>query len=181
MREYLARDLQVSTKRTGDNRICHLLRTRPSLGSWLVNDKSLFAIHAGQHAWTRLTYDQKEMRERGIYPLFWPPFSPDLNPVEIVWNGTKDWIAKYYTEMMSYDELRVVVGTFPANEIGALVRELAAKKCSGSWQFKTFLASGLKCGRHLHPHLTYLVRRLILHLNAWTCMSSSFSCLPNAD
>lgn len=60
MREYLARDLQVCNKRTGDNRICHLLRARPSLGSWLVNDKSLFAIHAGQRAWTRLTYDQRD-------------------------------------------------------------------------------------------------------------------------
>ena len=34
----------------------------------------------------------------------------------------KDWIVKYYPEMMSYDELRVVVkaawGAFPAKELG---------------------------------------------------------------
>jgi hypothetical protein len=117
MREYLAHDLQVSTKRIRDNRICHLLRARPSLGSCLVNDKSLFAIHAGQHAWTRLTYDQRDEGTRYLSSI-WPPFSPDLNPVETVWNGMKDWIAKYYTEMVSYDELRVVVGAFPANELG---------------------------------------------------------------
>jgi transposase len=68
------------------------------------------------------------MRERGIYPIFWPPFSPDLNPVETVWNKMKDWIAKYYPEMMSYDELRVVVkavwDAFPAEELEALIREL---------------------------------------------------------
>ena len=65
----------------------------------------------------------KGMRERGIYPIFWPPFSPDLNPIETVWNKMKDWIAKYYPEMMSYDGLRVVVkaawDAFPTKELGS--------------------------------------------------------------
>jgi transposase len=26
----------------------------------------------------------EECRERGIRPIFWPPFSPDLNPIETV-------------------------------------------------------------------------------------------------
>jgi hypothetical protein len=77
----------------------------------------------------------KGMRERGIYPIFWPPFSPDLNPIETVWNKMKDWIAKYYPEMMSYDGLRVVVkaawDAFPTKELGSGPR-ISGKKCSGS-------------------------------------------------
>jgi transposase len=33
-----------------------------------------------------------ELRERGIYPIFWPEFLPDLNPIETVWNKMKDYI-----------------------------------------------------------------------------------------
>jgi hypothetical protein len=32
-----------------------------------------------------------EFHERGIYPIFWPPFSPDFNPIETVWNVMKDY------------------------------------------------------------------------------------------
>ena len=28
----------------------------------------------------------RELSERGIYPIFWPAYSPDLNPIETVWN-----------------------------------------------------------------------------------------------
>jgi hypothetical protein len=80
----------------------------------------------------------------------------------------KDWIAKYYTEMMSYDELRVVVGAFSANELGPWFQKVLGV---GNQNLLGIRGVWLKCGRHLHPHLTYLVRRLILHLNAWTCMS----------
>jgi transposase len=31
-------------------------------------------------------------QERDIYPILWPPFSPDLNPIEAVWNRMKDYI-----------------------------------------------------------------------------------------
>ena len=27
---------------------------------------------------------QKDLREQGIIVIFWPPFSPDLNPIEKV-------------------------------------------------------------------------------------------------
>jgi len=26
------------------------------------------------------------MREGGVIPIFWPPFSPDLSPIEGCWN-----------------------------------------------------------------------------------------------
>jgi transposase len=49
---------------------------------------------------------REDLLERGIYPIFWPAFSPDLNPIETIWNRMKDWIAKHYPEKLSYDELR---------------------------------------------------------------------------
>ncbi len=37
---------------------------------------------------------KKELAERGIVTINWPPYSRDLNPIENVWNWMKDYISK---------------------------------------------------------------------------------------
>jgi transposase len=29
---------------------------------------------------------KRDLEDRGIIVIFWPPFSPDLNPIERVWH-----------------------------------------------------------------------------------------------
>lgn len=52
----------------------------------------------------------QELAERGIVPIFWPAYSPDLNPIAAVWNWMKDWIEENYGDVqLSYDRLRNAV------------------------------------------------------------------------
>jgi transposase len=45
--------------------------------------------HSSKHTKTRL-------QEHGINFITWPPNSPDLNPIEIIWNWMKQWIQEVY-------------------------------------------------------------------------------------
>jgi transposase len=40
----------------------------------------------------------KDLQKREIVCLRWPIYSPDLNPIEIVWNWMKDWIQERYDD-----------------------------------------------------------------------------------
>jgi transposase len=50
-----------------------------------------------------------DLQERDIQVINWPPFSPDLNPIEMVWNKMKDYIQEHFGERLSYDALRRAV------------------------------------------------------------------------
>ncbi|KAI0994396.1 hypothetical protein K3495_g13785 [Podosphaera aphanis] len=55
-----------------------------------------------------------EPRERSITTINWPPFSLDLNLIEHVWGGMKDYIQYHYPRLdeggqRSHDELRDIV------------------------------------------------------------------------
>ena len=54
-------------------------------------------------------YTKEELKSRGVEMIFWPAFSPDLNPIETVWNIMKNYIQENYEEKLSYDKLRVAV------------------------------------------------------------------------
>lgn len=52
---------------------------------------------------------QNKIREYGINMIYWPPYSPDLNPIEMVWNWIKDFIQANFPDRMSISELRIAL------------------------------------------------------------------------
>ena len=50
------------------------------------------------------------MASKGLYPIFWPANSPDLNPIEDIWEKVKDYIGEKYPDIhRSYPKLRRAV------------------------------------------------------------------------
>jgi transposase len=82
--------------------------TVPVIAGWIQMNSYLFLMqdnapgHAAQET-------RQDLLERGVRVIFWPAFSPDLNPIETVWNRMKDYIELHYPEKMSYDALRAAV------------------------------------------------------------------------
>ena len=76
------------------------------------------------------------LNERNIFPICWPAFSPDLNPIEAVWNSMKDFIQLKYPDLRSgktrsLDQLRVIVeeawDSITTDELAALVSSMPAR------------------------------------------------------
>ena len=67
-----------------------------------------------------------ELQERSIEVIFWPAFSPDLNPIERVWHIIKNYLADNFPGHVSCDRLGE-----PVKE--AWSRVLWESMNSGSW------------------------------------------------
>ena len=82
--------------------------TVPVIAGWITMNPHLFLMqdNAPGHA-ARET--RQDLKERGVRIILWPAYSPDLNPIETVWNRMKDYIELHYPEKMSYDTLRAAV------------------------------------------------------------------------
>jgi len=73
---------------------------------------------------------KQDLQERGIEVISWPPFSPDLNPIERVWHIMKNYLQDNFPEVMSYDVLRGAVKEAWENvgqsEFEALIQSMPA-------------------------------------------------------
>jgi hypothetical protein len=55
-------------------------------------------------------YPMAYMKARGVVPIFWPPFSSDLSPIETRWKIIKDILSLLSPEVhRSYERLRIAV------------------------------------------------------------------------
>jgi len=84
----------------------YIAHTVPMIHGWIrMNPHLLFMQdNASSHSSAQTT---QELRERGVNLIFWPAYSPDLNPIETLWNKMKDWIARNYPgKKATYDQLR---------------------------------------------------------------------------
>lgn len=72
------------------------------------------------------------MADRGVVHIFWPPFSPDLSPIETLWDRMKDILSALDPEVhRDYHKLRVAVleawNTITDAEVRELVHGMGAR------------------------------------------------------
>ncbi len=104
-------------------RICDYLQAHPGLQFQQDNGSG----HAA-----RFTYAQ--LHEHGIIPIFWPPYSPDLSPIETLWNRLKTIMEQEDPEVhRNYTRLRAAIirawDTITDAEVQYLIRSTMRERC----------------------------------------------------
>ena len=78
----------------------------------------------------------QKLSEKNISPIMWPAFSPDLNPIEAVWNSMKDFIQPKNHElgcgrMRTQEQLRVIateaLDSITTEELSSLVLSMPGR------------------------------------------------------
>jgi DDE superfamily endonuclease len=71
-----------------------------------IYKSSLIALVLDNVPYHKSKQTQDTCNQNGIYLLFQPPYSPDLNPIEKSWNTTKNYIrSQSYSELNFQDKL----------------------------------------------------------------------------
>ena len=65
------------------NKVSYCERIVPLIHGWIRLHPELVLMQDGAPGHSA-QYTKKELEERSIPVIFWPPFSPDLNPIETV-------------------------------------------------------------------------------------------------
>jgi transposase len=104
-------------------RLCEYLQAYPGLQFQQDNGPG----HAAK-------YTREQFKEHGIFPIFWPPFSPDLNPIETIWNRLKDILGQQHPEVhTNRQRLRAAIleawETITDEEIKYLIRTEMKARC----------------------------------------------------
>ena len=87
-------------------------RIVPLVSEWVTSNPGLLFMqdNARPHS-ARDT--RRALQEGGVEVIYWPAWSPDLNPIESVWARMEYWIQEYYPDISdnpcSYNQLRRIV------------------------------------------------------------------------
>ncbi|WKY05704.1 hypothetical protein Q1695_006140 [Nippostrongylus brasiliensis] len=85
-------------------------RLRPLHGTilmWVQGFARLVHDNAPSH---KCSFTVRWMEENGVRCLEWPPESPDLNPIELVWGNIKEFIWKQ--KVTTIEELKKAAKTY---------------------------------------------------------------------
>jgi hypothetical protein len=90
------------------NQASYIEHIIPVLDDWLQQHPELRFIqdNAPGH---RGRKTQAEIKRRKMPKIIWPPYSPDLNLIEKIWDWMKDYLETTFPEQMTYPQLRRAV------------------------------------------------------------------------
>jgi transposase len=99
----------------------------PVINGWIRMNPGMVLMQDGAPGHSA-EYTRQELQDRNITVINWPAYSPDLNPIETLWNEMKDTLQKDYPAKMTYDQLQAAVkevwDAIPEDRIRELIRSM---------------------------------------------------------